>query len=137
MLKTKSFIYILLAGIVLLGICIYIVFFMPFSSLKDTETIRLNSPDNKLDAVKVERDAGAMTTAQHLIYIVPAGHNPNPKDIPVFKAKRVFDLALSWKDDQTLMIQYSKADISHFQNYIYSSQEDQEGETRIIEQQVK
>ena len=102
----------------------------------DSEVIRLTSPDGKLDAVMIGKHAGAMSTTRYMAYIIPKSHEVSKNDIAVFQGKRVLDEKFTWIDNQTLLIQYSKADIYHFQNYIYPIKEDPKKEIRIIEQQV-
>ena len=97
---------------------------IPLFPLIDVETQRLDSPDGKVDAVLIERDAGAMTVARDLVYIVPDNQKPAKKDPPVFQAKRVFGLKVEWQNNYELLIEYDKAEIEHFRNYLYPFPED-------------
>lgn len=105
--------------VLILGIAYYLIFhFSIFPSVR-VEILRATSPDGKLDAVYVQSGAGAMTSGNYLVYIVPKGHQPNKKNCAVFWGKRTYDLDLSWEDDQKLLVQFSKSDIKHYQSYIY------------------
>ncbi len=113
---------IFIATMGLLMTCFVCYFFFHFSifPVAQAEILRMNSPDGKLDAVYVQSGAGAMTSGNYLVYIVPKDHHPNKKkDDAVFWGKRTFDLDVSWEDDRKLLIQFSKSDIKHFQSYIY------------------
>ena len=84
------------------------------------EISRVSSPDGKLDAVYVQADAGAMTSGNYLVYIVPKDRQaPKKKDKAVFHGKRTYDLEISWKADRELLIRYNRSDIKHFQSYYY------------------
>jgi hypothetical protein len=119
----KLFIKILLCTflvfIVLVCAGYYLVFHLIWQESRG-EVSRVTSPDGKLDAVYVQSNAGAMASADLLVYIVPKGHEtPKEKDQAVFHGKHTYDLEISWKADQELLIQYNKSDIRHFQSYFY------------------
>ncbi len=103
--------------------------------LVDVETLRLNSPDGRVDVVQIERDAGAMTVAEFLVYIVPSNAQPSKDDQEVFAARRVSDLSSTWESNGRLLIKYKRADIYHFRNYLHPLSNDTNYEIRIQEMQ--
>jgi hypothetical protein len=112
------------AVILLLAAVYYFMFHFSIFPMKDVEVLRVNSPDGRMDAVYIQRDAGAMTVARYLIYVVPSGQKPGKKSIAVFGGKRVFDLKIDWDEERKLLIQYSAADVFHFRNYMYPFKDD-------------
>jgi hypothetical protein len=118
LLSWKFFVFI---GIV--GIVYYFMFCFSLFPYEDSEVLRVNSPDNKVDAVHIYRNAGAMKPAWDLIYIVPAKQEIKKeykKDYyVVFQGKQVYDLEFRWESAEKLLVQFRKADIKHFRNYIY------------------
>ena len=122
--------------ILLIAIVYYFIFHFSIFPMKDVEVLRVNSPDGKIDVVYIQRDAGAMTTALHLVYIVASKQKSGKKNVAVFQGKRVYDLKIIWDDDQKLLIQYSKAQICHFQNYIYPFPNDTSYMIEVQEMQV-
>jgi len=113
------------------------IFHFSIFSLKDVEILRVPSPDGRVDAVYIQRDAGAMTIAQHLVYIVPAKQQIGKKSNPVFQGKRVLNEKITWESVGKLLIQYRYADIVHFRNYTYPFPEDTSYEVRVSEKQTK
>ncbi len=102
-----------------IGLYCCLPLFSPFKMV-DVEVFRKPSPDGKYEAVYIQQDAGAMTTANHRIFIVRAGEAISSSGKANFIAKRVFDFDCNWRNDGNLMIRYSKADIQHFNNYVYT-----------------
>ena len=128
----KRIIIISLLSCILAGI-VFFIYILPGFLLKEVEIQRLNSSDGMVDAIIIERDAGAMTTCRTIVFIVPKDTAPNNKSIPVFEAKRIYDLTLTWTDKNKLIIKYAKADITHFRNYIYPFSNNYEYEIRVSE----
>jgi hypothetical protein len=115
----KILLCIFLVCVVLVCAGYYLVFHVIWQEARG-EVSRVTSPDSKLDAVYVQAAAGAMTSGNYLVYIVPKGHEtPKEKDKAVFHGKRTYDLEVSWKADRNLLIQYNESDIKHFQSYFY------------------
>lgn len=120
----------------IISLCNLLFLYGCIFSPKDVEVIRLPSPDGKVDAVLIQRDAGAMTYAQYLIYVVPNNQKPTEDSTAIFNAKRLFDEKISWHGDRELLIQYTKGDIYHFQNFVYPFSKKPEYVVRIIERQI-
>ena len=112
--------WISLAAIVVLVYAGYHVLSHGIFPEVQVEISRVGSPDDKLDAVYIQADAGAMTSGNYLVYIVPKGNEtPKEKVKAVFYGKRTYDLEISWKADRELLIRYNRSDIIHFQSYYY------------------
>lgn len=115
----KILLCIFLLCVVLVCAGYYLVFHVIWQEVQ-VEISRVTSPDSKLDAVYVQADAGAMTSGNYLVYIVPKGHKtPKEKDKAVFHGKRTYELEISWEADRKLLIQYDKSEIRHFQSFYY------------------
>ena len=108
-----------LSFVVVVCIAYYLVFNFSIFPVAQTEVLRVTSPDGKLDAVYIQSAAGAMASGNYLVFVLPKGSQPDKKDSAVFWAKRTFGLDLSWQDDGGLLIQFSEANIKHFQSYLY------------------
>ena len=87
---------------------------------KYSEVKRIKSPDSAVEAVLMTGDAGATTSTEYYLYLVPAGKRISPEksgeNPPCFEAYHVKDLNLVWKNPKLLEIQYGAAVIDQFHN---------------------
>ncbi|MBF0137047.1 MAG: hypothetical protein HQL65_12475 [Magnetococcales bacterium] len=81
------------------------------------EILRLTSPDQQVDAVMVEINAGATTAYVYKVYLMPTGKKPVEHDKHVFGATHLDDWKIKWLDSNRVVIIYSRADIFHYTNY--------------------
>ncbi len=89
---------------------------------KYTEIRRVKSPDSQIEAVLVEGDAGATTSAYSKIYLVPTGAKlevDERADADVFAADHLKGFNIVWKEGRLLEIQYEEARILGFRNFWY------------------
>jgi hypothetical protein len=77
------------------------------SGVQENEVTRLNSSDGRIDAVIISRNAGAMSSMQYYLYVVPRRQKPDDKDSIVFGGEKLKDLKISWAGDRKLFIQYT------------------------------
>jgi hypothetical protein len=87
---------------------------------KYSEVKRIKSPDPAVEAVLITGDAGATTSTEYYLYLVPTGQRINPEKAgenrPCFQAYHVKDLNPVWKNAKLLEIQYGEAVIDQFHN---------------------
>ena len=127
--------------VIVLGGLVWAVLCGPLVVLRfkavDVEILRLDSPDGKVDAVYIQRDAGAMTSTAHLIYVVADGQNPIEEKVrAVFEGSRLWDMDISWISNQELLIRYSEGYIYGYRNYAYPFPENYEYKVKIREEQI-
>ena len=88
-----------------------------------TEVSRTKSPNPEVEALLMSGDAGATTSTEYYLYIVPAGQRVKPGDEgenhPCLVADHLKDLKVSWKDSRLLQIQFEEARIHSFRNFWY------------------
>lgn len=84
------------------------------------ELIRAKSLDGKIDAVVIQTDVHSTVPTIYDVYVVDAKiREPSFKTMnSVFHATHVRDLKVFWIDERQLAINYTGADIGHFQNII-------------------
>jgi hypothetical protein len=90
---------------------------MPETKPALSEIKRINSPDNKVDALLVTADGGATTATANHIFIVPKGGVAGNIEYAIFTADHSQNLDIQWKADQTLQISYERARIFKFTNF--------------------
>jgi len=65
-------------------------------------------------------DGGATTATEYYVYLVPAGHQVNPRNEgenhACFTGDHLKSLKLEWRGSRLLEIHYEEARIHHFQN---------------------
>ena len=69
------------------------------------ESARHTSPDKIVDTVIIEKNCGATTSINDLVFIVPHGDSVEDYS-PVFIADHVVDLEVKWVDKKQLEIRY-------------------------------
>lgn len=82
----------------------------------EKEVSRIKSPDNKVDAVIMEKDCGVTVATNKSIYLTPAGKTLDGMT-PVFVAYKSDVLDVKWATPTSLLIEYSNARILKFTNY--------------------
>lgn len=87
------------------------------------EVSRLTSPDNKVDAVLVERNVGATTSYSYHVYIVPKGTKVK-RGHEKFIADKVSHIKIEWLQSKLLQISYEQARIFHYSNFWQSREVD-------------
>jgi hypothetical protein len=90
--------------------------FLPQFFTVREEIARTTSPDAVVDAVTVRSNAGAMSSYEYHVYIVPAGGEPK-RDDEVFVAEHVRAMETKWKRPKLLEIRYDEAAIFQFTNF--------------------
>jgi len=85
------------------------------------EVNRIQSPDGQAEAVILEGSAGATTTTETRVLIVPTGEKVKTKGASIskntiFQANDLLNFKVIWKHANLLEIQYAEATIYHFQN---------------------
>ena len=90
------------------------------------ETVRIKSPDGKVEALHVGGNCGATTSFSENVFIVPIGDKtPKPKgDYQTFIADHVDGLNLVWREPKVLEIHYNEARIFKFTNFWQSKKVD-------------
>ena len=126
---------IIIVVVIIISVFLWCVF-APGLSVVVTEVKRLPSPDNKVEAVLVSRNAGA-TGASYDIIVLPKGqkHQNAKKWLIAFTASHVRDLNFNWKSPKELEITYKEADIYGYRNLIYPFPEDYYYSVRVKEKQ--
>jgi hypothetical protein len=98
----------------------------------EKEVSRLKSPDQKVEAIILERDCGATTSMVSKVFIVKTGEVIE-KD-PVFEADKIDGLEVHWKDSQQLRVEYLNARIYNYRNFWLSKKLDNfEYEVSVLE----
>jgi hypothetical protein len=109
-MKMKNVI-VLLSCILIIGIII-IYYCLNLNAVKfkrlNIETHRASSPDGLVDAVIVESDAGAMTSAFHLIFILPKSITNMQNQLCVLESNWLQKVDIRWADDNVLEISFLK-----------------------------
>jgi hypothetical protein len=91
------------------------------------EVKRIGSPDLKVEAVIMTGDAGAVTSEETYIFIVPTGKtlktNTVDQSEAVFMRDHLKGFNVSWRQDNLLAIKYDLARIDRFRNHfdVYGS----------------
>jgi hypothetical protein len=80
------------------------------------EIKRITSPDQKVDAVLLERNGGATSSITNHVFLVPKGKAVEGLQYAILTADNFLDLDISWQANQTLMVGYDKARIFKFYN---------------------
>lgn len=130
-----------IALFLILGFCIiYYISFRPLMFHREyEERLRLPSPDNRVDAVLMLGNAGAMSSFSYDLYVVPAGRKISEKDITankyqaVFSAQKMSGEKIQWLMNKVLEIKYTKARIFLFCNYVWPISDDTHYEVEIRE----
>lgn len=95
------------------------------------EMSRQPSPDGKVDAVLLRRNAGATTAYTFRLHVVPIG-NPVPTgDKAVLTADEISGESFRWTAANELEVTYPKTRIHGFQNYKYPLIGDGQYVTRV------
>ena len=101
------------------------------------EVLRVKSPDQQVEAIVVERDCGATTSASKSIFLAPTGMEPN-SDSPVFFADKIDGLDVQWQGSKVLAVEYTQARIHSFTNFWAVRELDNfEYEVKIVEREKK
>src|SRR3972149_10351772 len=108
------FLFILIAPI--------IYSYLVASYFEQKEILRISSPDNKVDAVIIEVDGGAINPLIHAIYVVEKGEDIFwKKDYcyeMVFQGSSLGNLNIRWVEDQFLEIHHSSGHVDYFKDNI-------------------
>jgi hypothetical protein len=90
----------------------------------DTEAMRVNSPDGKLDAVLVEDSSGgALGGVFWSVYVVPKGRTiPTDTTARLFSADELTKGTIVWNEPHLIEIHYDKASIMQFRNVSTTSE---------------
>lgn len=78
-----------------------------------TETIgeRLPSPDGKVEAVRVDREAGATVSDSVYIYVVPSGAKMSDFGAPSIRVDKYSGIKMKWKANRDLLVTYTEAQV--------------------------
>ena len=83
------------------------------SDVSEDEVARARSPDGRLEAVLVERNAGATTSFGYVVHVVPVGDTPGTHEVAfVYGAVRntsAYGVNLRWLSSHQLRIEYWNA----------------------------
>jgi hypothetical protein len=115
------------------------IFGLILPSMEYKEDMRLTSPDEKVDAVLIQGNAGATESFYYYLYVVPRGSKISEKDIhksrykEVFVATKMESQTVAWLKNKTIEIKYNKARIAFFCNHIAPLPEDTRYEVEIRE----
>jgi len=85
-------------------------------SAEQQEIKRVRSPDQRVDAVLIQTNAGATTGFVYEIFLVPTGATPK-EGHEQFRADQVVNLELRWQQPKSLEIVYDQARIFHYSNF--------------------
>src|SRR5437879_8009429 len=85
-------------------------------SVARQEVKRVRSPDGRVEAVLIQTNAGATTGFGFEVFLVPTGANPKTGS-ELFRADRVVNLDLHWRESMVLEIAYDQGRIFHFSNF--------------------
>ena len=85
----------------------------------EEEVARHTSLDKIVDTVVIQKNCGATTSTNDLIFIVPHGESVEDYS-PVFIADHVEDLEVNWVDNKQLEIRYREARIFNYTNFWHS-----------------
>ena len=113
------------------GICVAVIAhhlmtktFTEATKAHGTETMRITSPDGKLDALLVEdTSGGAISGVFWYVYVVPKG-SAVPEDATkrLFFADELSKGAIAWSKPRLVEIHYDKASIMQFRNISTASE---------------
>lgn len=85
----------------------------------EVEVVRYTSPDKIVDTVIIQKNCGATTSVNDLVFIVPHGKSVEEYS-PVFIADHVEELEVEWVDKKLLEIRYREARIFNYTNFWHS-----------------
>jgi hypothetical protein len=71
----------------------------------------LESPDGKVQAVRMNREAGATVSDSVFIYIVPKGEGVSWTTKTLVRLNRYRDVEMGWKSGRELKVTYAEANI--------------------------
>jgi len=95
----------------------------PFIPLKVVykQEKRIRSPDFKVDAVLITGDAGAVTSEETYVFILPAEKTINMDSLDrsgaVFMGDHLKGFDVRWRENNLLIIRYDEARIDGFKNH--------------------
>jgi hypothetical protein len=78
---------------------------------KDTIRVRSNSPDQKFEAIALQRDCGATTSISTIISVRSVGISNNSTQNKIFIAKEKDNISLTWIDSRRLRISHGRGEI--------------------------
>jgi hypothetical protein len=85
-------------------------------SVDRQEIKRVRSPDERVEAVLIQTNAGATTAFSYEVFLVPTGATPK-KGNELFRADQIINLELRWRQPKSLEIAYEQGRIFHFSNF--------------------
>lgn len=101
------------------------------------EVLRIKSPDQRVEAIVIERDCGATTSASKSVFLAPTGMKPS-SDSPIFFADKIDGLDIQWQAPKVLVVEYTQARIHSFTSFWAVRELDNfEYEVRIVEREKK